>query len=179
MSHLNTIQNGIYTSLAYLPTAAALSALDTQAELVALFAATSPTEITNIRDFPEFGNPSNIVNVPTYGSPTSTQVAGQADLNTMEFTINYVADDVVTAIGTKVADGLLYPFQIALCNKKPASLKQVATTGIGSNSTLNTVFNFAGKFEALTITPSLSDALTAKLTISMATNLFGPATYSS
>jgi hypothetical protein len=178
MAHINTVQNGIYTSLAFLPTAYALTAVDTQSEIVALMAATSPTEITNIRDFPEFGNPANIVNVPVYGSPTSTQVAGQADLNTMEFTLNYIPDQFETQVThARVGDGNLYAFQIALCNKRPSTFKQVATTGIASGTTLNSVFNFSGKFESLTVTPSLTDALQAKLTLSMATPMFGPATY--
>lgn len=179
MAHINTLQNGIYTSLAFLPTAYPLSSVDTQSEQVALMVATAPTEIPNVRDFPEFGNPSNIVNVPVYGSVTSTQVSGQADLNTMEFTINYVPDQFETAIGhARVGDSNLYVFQIALCNKRPSGFKQVNTTGgLGFNSVLNTTFNFAGKFESLVMVPSLTDSLTAKLTISMATPLFGPATY--
>lgn len=181
MAHINTLQNGIYTSLAFVATASPLSAVDTQAELVALFGGTI-VEIPNIRDFPEFGNPSNIVNVPVYGSVTSTQVSGQADLNTMEFTINYVPDQFETAVGhAKVGDSNLYPFQIALCNKRPTAFKQItAAGGIGnliSAPVLNTVFNFAGKFESLVMVPSLTDSLTAKLTISMATPLFGPVSY--
>lgn len=179
MAHINTLQSGIYTSLTFVATAGALSTMDTQAELETLFAS-GGVEIKNIRDFPEFGNPANIVNVPLYGSPSSVQVGGQSDLNTMEFNLNYVADVFETDIThARIGDGLLYPFQIALCNKKPSNFKQIAATGIGAGPTLNTVFNFAGKFESLTVMPSLTDALTAKMSISMATTLFGPDTYSS
>jgi hypothetical protein len=186
MAHLNSVQNGIYTSLAFIATAGALSTMDTSAELVALFnTGSTPVEIKNIRDFPEFGNPANIVNVPVYGSPTSTQVSGQADLNTMEFTINYVAADFEAQIThARVSDGLLYPFQIALTNVKPTGFKQIAPSasvgsigGITGGLIQNTVFNFAGKIESLVFVPSLTDAITAKLTISMATSLMGPATY--
>jgi hypothetical protein len=186
MAHLNTVQNGIYTSLNFIATAGALSTMDTASELIALFgSASTPVEIKNIRDFPEFGNPSNIVNVPVYGSPTSTQVSGQSDLNTMEFTINYVASDFETQVGhSRVGDGLLYPFQIALTNVKPTGFKQTAPSasagsvgGITGTLNQNTVFNFAGKIESLVFVPSLTDAITAKLTLSMATQLFGPVTY--
>ena len=177
MAHINTLQNGIYTSLSFIDTPGALSTMDTLAKLVTLFA-DEPSELSNIRDFPEFGNPSNIVNVPVYSSPSSVQIGGQSDLNTMEFTINYVPADFETDVGhTRVNDGLLYPFQIALCSKRPTSFKQIATTGIGTGNSLNTVFNFAGKFESLTVMPSLTDSLTAKLALSSGTTLFGPSTY--
>jgi hypothetical protein len=177
MSHVNTLQNGIYTSLCFVASAGAITTMDTAAELVTLFAS-GGVEITGIRDFPEFGNPSNIVNIPTYGSPSSTQIGGQSDLNTLEFTLNYVPDSFETSIThARVGDGLLYPFQIALCSKKPANFKQIATTGISTGTTLNTVFNFAGKFESLSVMPSLTDSITAKMTLSMATQLFGPVTY--
>lgn len=177
MAHISNLQAGIFTSLAYLSTSAALSALDTQAELVALFAATEPTKVTNIREFPEFATkPSNIVNVPVYGSGTSMQVAAQADQNTLEFTLNYVPSDH-DALRQMAGDGKLYPFQIAICDKLPSSLKQVATTGIGAGTTANSVFNFAAQIASFTVVPSLSDSLTAKITLAAATEVFGPATY--
>lgn len=177
MAHINTLQNGIYTSLSFVASAGAIDTMDTASELVTLFA-TGGVEIKNIRDFPEFGNPANIVNVPSYGSPSSTQIGGQSDLNSLEFTLNYVPNTFETDVThARVGDGLLYPFQIAMCSKKPANFKQIATTGIGTATTLNTVFNFAGKFESLSVVPSLTDSLTAKLAISMATTLFGPVTY--
>ena len=175
MAHISNLTAGIYTSLCYNSTAGALSTMDTSAELVALFA-TAPVEIQKIREFPEFGNPANIVNVPVYGQPVTSQVSGQADQNTMEFTINYIPSDLA-ALQALVQNGLVYAFQIALASARPANFQQVATTGIATGSVANTVFNFAGKFEAITVVPSLTDALTCKLTISMQTPLFGPATY--
>jgi hypothetical protein len=175
MAHIDSYSNGIYTSLAYNETPGALSTMDTQAELITKFA-TAPAVLPSIREFPEFGNPSNIVNVPVYGQKTSSQVSGQADQNTMEFTINYVPADLV-GLMPLIGDGQLYAFQIALCNVKPTNLLQTATTGIATGSVQNTVFNFAGKFESFTVTPSLTDAYTAKITLSMATELFGPVTY--
>ena len=51
------------------------------------------TEVTNIREFPSFGKPANIVNVPNYGQSVSSQIQGQSDAPTMEFTVNYVPGD--------------------------------------------------------------------------------------
>ena len=113
---------------------------------------------------------------------TSQQIQGQADAPTMEFTLNYVPADTV-ALQALVGNGQLYAFQVAMCSQAPANLQQVATTGIGvavnSIPTNNTVFNFLGKFESFLVTPSLSDSIQAKLTLSMQTQLFGPFTYAS
>jgi hypothetical protein len=175
MAHINSLTSGIYTSLAFNDTPGAIGTMDTQAELVALFA-TAPTRVPGIREFPEFGNPANIVNVPVYGQKSSLQVSGQADQSTMEFTINYVPSEMEDLVGL-VNDGNLYAFQIAMCNIKPVNLLQTATTGIGSTGVQNTVFNFAGKFESFVVVPSLTDSYTARITISLATELFGPVTY--
>lgn len=182
MAHISSIQASIFTQLAYNATpVATLSAADTQAELVALFA-TAPSEVTNIREFPEFGTPANIVNVPVYGKKSSVQVQGQSDSPTLEFTLNYVPAEHET-IQTLVGNGQLYAFQISLTSQEPANLQQIAATGIGSpvNSiaTNNTVFNFLGKFESFLVTPSLTDSTQAKITLSMQTEMFGPATYTS
>ena len=87
------------------------------------------------------------------------------------------------ALQALVGNGQLYAFQVAMCSQAPANLQQVAATGIGvavnSIPTNNTVFNFLGKFESFLVTPSLSDSIQAKLTLSMQTQLFGPFTYAS
>jgi len=180
MAHIGSITAGIYTSIAYNSTpVASLGSVDTAAEVISLFSS-APVEIKNIREFPQIGTPANIVNVPVYGQKTSVQVQGQADSPTLEFTINYVPADM-TALQALVGNGQIYAFQIALCSQKPANLQQTASTGIGSTvnsiATQNTVFNFAGKFEALLISPQLTDANQCTLTLSMQTELFGPATY--
>ena len=182
MSHIASITAGIYTSIAFNPTAViSVAAADTAAELIALFAV-APTEIANVREFPELGTPANIVNVPVYGQKTSVQVQGQADAPTMEFTLNYVPADTV-ALQALVGNGQLYAFQISLTSQEPSNLMQVAATGIGapvaSINTNNTVFNFLGKFESFLVTPSLTDSTQAKITLSMQTEMFGPTTYAS
>ena len=110
------------------------------------------------------------------------QVQGQSDSPTLEFTLNYVPaehEDIQKLVG----NGQLYAFQISLTSQQPANLQQIAVTGIGSpvNSiaTNNTVFNFLGKFESFLVTPSLTDSTQAKITLSMQTEMFGPATYAS
>ena len=47
-------------------------------------------EVTNLREFPSVGTPANIVNVPQYGQSISSQISGQADAPTLEFTLNYI-----------------------------------------------------------------------------------------
>ena len=68
------------------------------------------TEITNAREFPSFGKPANIVNVPNYGQSISSQIQGQADAPTMEFTVNYVPS-VHGAIQALVQDGNTYVYR--------------------------------------------------------------------
>jgi hypothetical protein len=182
MAHISSIQASIFTQLAFNPNAVAtLSDGNTQAKLVALFA-TAPTQVANIREFPEFGAPANIVNVPVYGKKTSVQVQGQSDSPTLEFTLNYVPAEHA-AVQAMVGNGQLYAFQISLTSQEPANLLQIPTTGIGTPvgnvNTNNTVFNFLGKFESFLVTPSLTDSTQAKITLSMQTEMFGPATYAS
>ena len=182
MAHISSIQSSIFTQLAYnaLPVAS-LSAADTLTELTALFA-NAPTQVKNIREFPEFGTPANIVNVPVYGKKTSVQVQGQSDSPTLEFTLNYVPAEH-EALQALCGNGQLYAFQISLTSQEPSNLKQVAATGIGAPvaaiNTNNTVFNFLGKFESFLVTPSLTDSTQAKITLSMQTEMFGPTTYAS
>lgn len=182
MAHISSIQSSIFTQLAFNSTVVeTLSDGNTQAKLVALFA-TAPTQVENIREYPEFGTPANIVNVPVYGKKTSVQVQGQSDSPTLEFTLNYVPAEH-EALQALCGNGQLYPFQISLTSQEPANLMQVATTGIGTPvngiNTNNTVFNFLGKFESFLVTPSLTDSTQAKITLSMQTEMFGPATYAS
>ena len=36
------------------------------------------TEVTNVREFPSFGKPANIVNVPSYGQSVTSQIQGSS-----------------------------------------------------------------------------------------------------
>ena len=179
MAHITAIGAGVYSALAINTTPITnLSAVDTLAELVSLFAApASFSEIKNVREFPPMGTPANIVNVPVYGQKTTSQIQGQADAPSMEMTINYVpADWASTApLGMLVGDGRVYAFQFSLLNSRPAGLSSaVGPTGLGSVPNSN--FYFAGKVEAILVTPQLTDANQATLTLTVIGDFFGPAT---
>lgn len=179
MAHITSIGAGIYSALAINTTAITnTTSADTLSELVALFAdELNFVEVKNVREFPQIGTPANIVNVPVYGQKTSSQIQGQADAPNIEITINYVPSEWAagTDLGDLVGDGNVYAFQFSLLNTKPASLETTAgTSGLGS--TANSNFYFRGKVEALLVSPQLTDANQATLTISVQSDFFGPAT---
>ena len=114
--------------------------------------------VNNIREFPSFGAPANIVNVPVYGSAVSSQIGGQSDAPTLEFTLNYdpsLHDDLHDV----VQDGNEYIFKLNLKN---------------DTSTNNAAFFVIGKFEALSVSPNLTDSNQATLTLSTTSGYAGP-----
>ncbi len=148
--------------------------------------ATHYVRITNIKEFPAIGTPANIVKVPEYGAKTSKQIQGQADAPTMEITLNYIpglwADNTLAVPGAtagtfektniKINDGNIYMFRFSLLALEPATYD--AVTGVGDiGSVGNSSYYFLGKLEALEVTPSLTDALSAKLTISVQSDIKG------
>jgi len=180
MAHITSIGAGIFSALAVNTTAVTdLTSVDTLSELVAKFTSSANfTEIKNVREFPQIGTPANIVNVPVYGSATSQQIQGQSDSPNLEITINYVPSEwdptTVGGLGGKIGDGKQYAFQFSLLNAKPASLEtNAAGLGAGANSN----FYFVGKVEALLISPQLTDANQATLTLSIQGDFFGPETF--
>lgn len=116
------------------------------------------TEVTNIREFPSFGKPANIVNVPQYGQAVSSQIQGQSDAPTMEFTMNYVPGSH-GAIQALVQDGLTYVFQLDVKN---------AETGD------NAAFYVKGQIASFEISPNLTDSNQATLTMSTQGDYVGP-----
>ena len=184
MAHITSIGAGVYSAMAMNKTAVTdLTTVDTLAECVAKFTnAADFVEIKNVRDFPQIGDPANIVNVPVYGKKLSAQVNAQADAPTLELTINYVPSEWTsgaaaagTDLGRAVGDGKLYVFQFSLLNAEPAGLTTTAgANGLGSVENSN--FYFVGKIESLLVTPSLSDANTATVTFTTVTDFFGPGT---
>jgi hypothetical protein len=179
MAHITSIGAGIYSAMAVNTTAITnLSTADTLSELVALFATNASfVEIKNVREFPQIGTPANIVNVPVYGQKQSSQIQGQADAPTLELTLNYVPSEWAsgTTLGDMVGDGKVYAFQFSLLNAKPAGLNTTAgITGLGSTDNSN--FYWVGKVEALLVSPNLTDANQATLTLSIIGEFYGPAT---
>lgn len=160
MAQISSIGAGIYTSLGYVADSATA---DTASEFLAL----TMTAIPNVRDFPAFLAPANIVSVPSYGQKQSSQIAGQADAPTLEFTLNYIPS-VHNAIQALVGNGSTYIFRIRLANAElPATLLP---------ATEHSDFYVRGKFASFQVTPSLSDSNQATLTLSTEGDYFGPYT---
>jgi hypothetical protein len=179
MAHITSIGAGIYSAMCVNTTEITdLTSVDSLSELVAKFSsAASFTEIKNVREFPQIGTPANIVNVPVYGQKTSSQIQGQSDSPNLEVTLNFVPSDWApgTALGDLVGNGKVYAFQFSMLNAKPAGLNTTAgASGLGSVNNSN--FYFVGKIEALLVSPQLTDANQATLTLSSQGGFFGPAT---
>ena len=135
--------------------------------------------IKNVREFPAMGTPPNVVNVPVYGSATSQQIQGQADAPSMEITLNYVAADwakeASNILGSMVGDGNQYVFRFSLLNAEPtgAGATKYASTAAGLGTVQNSQYYWIGKLEALQVTPQLTDANTATITLTIQSDFFG------
>jgi len=191
MAQITSIGAGLFSDLAIhvpstLLSASALAGLDTSAEFLDLFAtditdtgtkaAGSFVRVKNVREFPALGTPPNIVNVPVYGSKTSQQIQGQADSPSVEITLNYIPADwaPTTNLGALVGDGNQYVFRFALLNAQPGTYISKAAAGApGLGSVQNSQWFWYGKVEALLVTPQLTDANQATLTISVQSPFFG------
>jgi hypothetical protein len=102
MAHIDNIGASIYTRIDYVPGNISTADRATPANLAGKFEATAAADgsaatteaavvaIEGIREFPSLGTPSNIVNVPQYGQSISSQIQGQADAPSLEFTFNYI-----------------------------------------------------------------------------------------
>jgi hypothetical protein len=185
MAHITSIGAGIFSALAInkteitdVSTITSKTSSAALADLVAKFATAADfAEVRNVREFPQIGTPANIVNVPVYGQKTSSQIQGQADAPTLELTINYIPSDWTpeSVLGALVGDGKVYAFQFSLLNAKPAGLTTTAGTA-GLGSVANSNFYWVGKVEALLVSPQLTDANQATLTLSILSDFYGPGT---
>ena len=192
MAHINSIGAGLFSdlSVAMASTDPAFSTLDVAADFQPLFAteiesvagvkaANSFVRIGNVRTFPAMGTPANIVKVPTYGQKTSSSIQGQADAPQLEVDMNFVATnwakDAGVLLGNAVGDGKQYVFRFTLLNAEPTgtgATKFASTIG-GLGTVQNSQYYWIGKMEALLVTPSLTDANTAKLSMSIQSSFFG------
>lgn len=167
---------------------AQIQALEDYADFSALFAseikaqggtkaAGAFVDMSNVREFPPLGTPPNVVNVPNYGSATSRQIQGQADPNSMELTLNYVPADWAagTLLGDAVGDGKLRVFRFTMLNSEPTGTgaTKLASTPTGLGTVENSQWFFIGKLEAQQVTPNLTDANTATVTITLQSAFFG------
>lgn len=195
MTHIRSIGAGMYSDLSIAAPAtplsnASLAALDTQTEFFNLFAseidsqggvqgANTFTRLKNVREFPAMGTPPNVVNVPTYGQATSQQIQGQSDAPSMEITLNYVpaewAKEAGNVLGNMVGDGITRVFRFALLNSKPTGSGPTAFASLpaGLGTVENSQYFWYGKIEALSVTPQLTDANTATVTLTMQSQFYG------
>jgi hypothetical protein len=179
MAHITSIGAGIFSAMALNTTEITdLSTVDDLTKLTGKFtSAASFTEIKNVREFPQIGTPANIVNVPVYGQKTSSQIQGQSDSPNLELTLNYIPNEWApgSALGALVGNGKIYAFQFSMLNAKPVALNTTpGANGLGSVNNSN--FYFVGKIEALLVSPQLTDANQATLTLSSQGGFFGPGT---
>jgi len=185
MAHLTKISAGKFTSLAY-ANAGALTSASTDAAVAALFtsntfpttdvavetlATVAPLAVGDVREFPSVGTPANVVNVPVYGQSTSSQVAGQSDAPTLEFTLNYVASkhaalDALRKAGTKLA------FRVRLADATPST----TTLGVARNKRTDEFsdFYFLGSIASFEISTNLTDAIQATISLTVDGDFRGP-----
>jgi hypothetical protein len=192
MAHISSIGAGLFSdlSIAVPSTPPTFAGLDTEAEFEALFAteiesaggtksANTFVRVKNVRDFPAMGTPANIVNVATYGQKSSQQIQGQSDSPSMEITVNFVASDwakdVTNILGSIVGDGNQYAFRFALLNNEPtgSGATKYASTTAGLGTVQNSVYYWVGKVEAIQVSPQLTDANTATITMTIQSPFYG------
>jgi hypothetical protein len=189
MTQISSIGAGLFSDLSVCVDAAdnaTVIATPNEANFKACFAAelavgSAPTATTgefnriqNIREFPAIGTPPNIVNVPVYGQATSQQIQGQADAPSLELSINYVGEDWQDAtdyLGAMVGDGVQRAFRFALLNAEPSGGWASAPGEIGTVE--NSQYFWIGKIEALQVTPQLTDANTATVTMTIQSDIYG------
>jgi hypothetical protein len=192
MAHINSIGAALFSdlSIAMPSSVPTFNTLDTAAELQALFAtaiesvggtkgANTFVRVKSVRSFPAMGTPANIVKVPTYGSKTSSTIQGQADAPQLEIDMNFVASewtkDAGNLLGNAVGDGNQYVFRFTLLNAEPTGTTDTkyASTVAGIGTVQNSQYYWIGKLEALMVTPSLTDATLAKITLSIQSPFYG------
>lgn len=128
--------------------------------------------IPSIREYPSIGTPANIVNVPVYGQPTSSQVQGQADAPNLELTVNYIPREMVK-VHDMVENQTDLAFRFMITDGPVALINSDTDTLAGTD---NTAFFFEGRVEAVLVNPALTDATTAQVTLSAKTSFVGPYT---
>ena len=159
MALISNIGAGIFTTLKYKADSAYTLPTDDSSHGTFLSGDFSgAVEITGIREFPTFGKPANIVNVPQYGQSISSQISGQSDAPTLEFTLNYTPS-VHAAVQALVDNGTTYVFQL-----------DVKNTSTGDNA----AFYVKGSFASFEVSPNLTDSNQATLTLTTASDYVGP-----
>jgi hypothetical protein len=198
MAHINSMGVALYTDLAIAIGTSIVPATMDDTGFKALFATADTgtlddaaiaggfVRILNVREFPAMGTPPNIIKVPVFGSKQSQQIQGQADAPSLEITLNYVPSDwspnadPVRGLSKFVNDGITRAFRFSLMNSDSAGVTaatKYASLPLGLGTVQNSVYYWTGRMEALLVKPSLTDATTATLTLSMQSDFYGAYTY--
>ena len=187
MAHISSIGAAKFTSLDYVPNTAN-DANSSAGDLHALFAGNSTTilgtdsatdetkvsgvvHVGNIREFPSLGTPANVVNVPVYGQASSSQVSGQSDAPTLEFTLNYVPADHA-AIDTLRKDATRLCFRVRIADADITTLSDGFVAADNADKFAD--FYFFGTVASFEITPSLTDSLQATMALTIEGDFNGP-----
>lgn len=190
MAHITSIGAGMFSDLSMSVGSTIIPATYDSTGFAALFSSVDATplaspaaggfvRIPDVREFPAMGTPPNIVKVPVYGQAQSQTIQGQADAPQLELTLNYVPSlwDKTTGLGALVGDNIKRAFRFTLLNSDPGSAATWASSSIGFGGKEHTVYYWVGKMEALLVKPSLTDATTATLTMSIQSDFYGAFTY--
>jgi hypothetical protein len=189
MAHINNIGASIYTRIDYVPGSLTTDNRANPAQLIGKFESSAPTDTTaaalvstagevpvaieGIREFPSLGTPSNIVNVPQYGQSISSQIQGQADAPSLEFTFNYIptnhyALDALRKSGTNLV------FRVRLSNTEDGGVQ--ATPASDATTEYEDVY-FQGTIASFEIVPALTDATQANIALTIDGDFEGPFSY--
>jgi hypothetical protein len=195
MPNITSIGAGMYTSLAYIDLpcveGAAADATevgkgDTAAEWIAYFEATgTPWTVGadakafgRIREFPNLGVPANVVNVPQYGQPVSSQITGQSDAPSMDFTFNYVPEEH-KFIAEMRESGETFLFRVRLSNAKQAVDVDGVNLPLLDDGALREFsdFYFFGSVASFEVVPNLTDSNQLNATLTIDGGMSGPHSY--
>jgi hypothetical protein len=185
MAHINNIGASIYTRIDYVPGSISTADRATTTNLSGKFesvlaaddtiatVAAGVVAIEGIREFPSLGTPSNIVNVPQYGQSISSQIQGQADAPSLEFTFNYIPTEHF-ALDTLRKAGTNLVFRVRLSNTEDGGVQ--ATPAANAATEYEDIY-FQGTIASFEIVPALTDATQANLALTIDGDFEGPFSY--
>jgi hypothetical protein len=208
MPNISSIGAGIYTSLAFIDqdvvsgvnSGSSPGTGDTAANWTALFearqstsgvtagqkvdwdAGTDAKSFGRIREFPNLGIPANVVNVPQYGQGSSSQISGQSDSPSLDFTFNYVPTEHAF-ISELRAGGENLLFRVRLSNAQQIEESTGVITpyeeAVGSGSDMREFsdFYFFGSVASFEIVPNLTDSNQLNVTLTIDGEMRGPSSY--
>ena len=185
MAHINNIGASIYTRIDYVPGSISTADRAAPLNLAAKFESAAAADgvpatteaavvaIEGIREFPSLGTPSNIVNVPQYGQSISSQIQGQADAPSLEFTFNYIPTNHYTLDALRKS-GTNLVFRVRLSNTEDGGVQ--ATPASDATTEYEDIY-FQGTIASFEIVPALTDATQANIALTIDGDFEGPFSY--